>query len=129
MIIKVLPRQTSESLSILDNNENLITSTIYLFLQLIEGLQKSGAIKDVVVISELSKEPYDVIFSRWMDDEINTFDKSKPIYEFHYDGLNGGWFFERYTYGDNQYTPEDENFNDILGNFFFRTSVDINSNL
>jgi hypothetical protein len=129
MIIKILPRQTDKSLSVLDNNENLLTSTIYLFLQLIEGLQKNDVIKDVVVISELNDEPYDVIFSRWMDDEINNFDKSKPIYEFHYDGLNGGWFFERYTDGDKQYTPEDDNFNDILGDFFFRTNVNINSDL
>lgn len=98
MIAKILPRMSNKSLQVLDENENLITSSAIRLLQLTQGIADTLGIENIV--AEDNKGDYDIIISRWMGDDIDTMDKSKPIYEFHYCGLNGGWFFERYTHND-----------------------------
>lgn len=137
MIIKILPRLENEDLNIsLGKNENLLTSTLYKFIQLVDFLNKDN--QDNIVIMEDDKE-YDVIYSRWMGDEINTFDKSKPIYEFNYDGLNDGWFFDRYTdengktydvYEGGDYNEDiASKLSEILGEIFFRIELVNNPDL
>lgn len=120
----LLPRMTT-NLSELERNENLLTSTLFKSLKLCDQL-KDKILKnflnenDFQVILDKTQD-YDIIISRWMGDEINDLDKSKPIYEFHFDSLNGGWFFERYTHNNIQYKfgDNDAELESILGDIFF----------
>lgn len=124
---KILPRMSAGSLACLDENENLLTSSAYRLLQLAEVLQNELGFD--TVIAENNTTEHDVIISRWMGDDIHLMDKSKPIYEFHYCGLNGGWFFERYTYGDSQIELSKVDYDSTkagLKYIFYSTEVIIN---
>lgn len=90
--VKIFTRMNNTNL---DNNQDILTSPLYKMLSLIECIKEDLKIDSV--ITEGSTLDYDIIISRYMGDDIKTFPKGKPIYEFHYCGLNEGWFFERYT--------------------------------
>lgn len=126
-VAKILPRMESKDLNTINNNQNLITNTLYKTIMLADAISEELGITSV--INEGSTEDYDIIISRWMGEEIETMDKTKPIYEFSYCGLNGGWFFDRYTENGITYKYEELKEKGIetgLKDYFFSTSVTLN---
>lgn len=101
---KILPNMNSKDLRSLNKNENLVSSTFYKIIKLVEVLEKD--LKITKCITEKSTAEYDIIIARYMGNKIKKMDKSKPIYEFHYCTLNSGWFLSRYTHNDISFDPE-----------------------
>ena len=95
----LLPRLKNE----ISTNENLFTSPLYHLLKLSEILKP---ILDLESITLDNTKEYDVIISAYMGEEIDGLDVSKPIYEFAWDGLTGGYYFERYTFENNNEKPK-----------------------
>ena len=98
LVAKILPRMNNKDLNSLNDNDNVLSSTFYKTLLLVDTIADELNIGEV--ITEDNTKDYDIIISRWMGEAIESVDKSKPIYEFHYCSLNAGWFFERFTHND-----------------------------
>lgn len=130
MICLMVPNVTTFDLK---NNENLLTSSIIKLSNLCDFLSKEIGF-DTVIMNE--KNDYDIVVAMFSD-ELNklNIDKSKKIYEFFYDSLNGGWFIERFSYNDK--VIDSNGGQDIdkvqkeagLKEFFYRVLIESNSNL
>lgn len=120
MIAKLYPRMKNPSLVSLDENENLLNNTFVRLLLLVQGLEERLGLKGA--IAQESKANYDIVISRWMGEHIKEFDKSKPVFEFHYCPLNDAWFFERFSHNDIQYVlgKDDLEMEQILGDIYFK---------
>lgn len=79
----------------LTKNKNILTSAVIKFANL------ASVLADVMKFDtvSLSEDNPDFIIAQYCsDDKLNELKKyNVPIYEFYFDGLNGGWFLERIT--------------------------------
>lgn len=137
---KILFNLETNNLNKLYSNQNLLTSTFFKFLNLANSDQLKEKLGYDKVVGKKTNEKYDLVIARFGDKDIKK-EKNVPIYEFYFDSINGGWFFERYTSPEGEVIIPDETrdgcfvnqdrteINKILSEYFFRVFTSTNNEL